>query len=68
MKLRPAQRKTLSDFLNTIAAAWFTAGVISPLFIQTENIGKSVVFGGLSIAITVILLILSLGLVKTVKI
>lgn len=67
MKLRSVQRKALSDFLNTIAAAWFTAGVISPLFIQTENIGKTVVLGGLSVTITVIILMLSLNLVRMTK-
>jgi len=38
--LKPSQLKALSDFLNTIAAAWFSAGVISPLFIKPEGKAK----------------------------
>lgn len=36
MAFKPEQLKTISEFLNMIAAAWFTAGIITPIF--TSNI------------------------------
>jgi len=36
-KLNPAQLKSLSEFANTVAAAWFTAGVISPFFTKPKS-------------------------------
>lgn len=66
-KLKPGQLKALSEFLNTIAAAWFTAGVISPLFIKPENLTKALVLAATAILMTGFFLTWSLTLVKTVK-
>jgi len=48
-KINIGQKKALSDFLNNIAAAWFTIGVITPLFITTDktldDIITSIIFG-----------------------
>ncbi len=37
-RLSVNQRKALSDFANTVAAAWFTAGVISPFFTKPKSL------------------------------
>jgi hypothetical protein len=67
MKLRPAQKNKLSEFFNTIAAAWFTIGVISPLFIQSGNINKTIILGGVSLLLTSIFVYWSLSLVEKIK-
>ncbi len=47
------ERRSLSDFFNKIAAAWFSAGVITPFFIKpiaiTDIIYRLVVGFGLSL-------------------
>jgi len=65
--LRPSQLKALSEFLNTVVAAWFSAGVISPLFIKPENLFKALVLAGIAISMALFFLIWSLSLVKRVK-
>lgn len=47
-KLSTEQKKVLSDFLNTIAAAWFTIGIISPVLSKPKSfldVGESLVLG-----------------------
>ena len=36
-KTNSGKLKALSDFFNKVSAAWFTAGVITPIFIETDN-------------------------------
>lgn len=36
-KLKESQIKGLSEFLNTVAAAWFSAGVVTPFFIGSGS-------------------------------
>jgi len=33
MKLKSAQKKGLSEFLNSVSVAWFAAGIIAPTFL-----------------------------------
>jgi hypothetical protein len=49
--LKEGQLKGLSDFLNMVAAAWFSAGVVSPLFANTESIIKTLFLSGIEISI-----------------
>jgi hypothetical protein len=51
-----------------VAVAWFTAGIISPLFIKPENLIKTLVLAGVATLMTGFLLMWSLLLVKTIKI
>ncbi len=37
-KLNAAQVKSLADFCNMLAAAWFSTGIIVPLFTKPNNI------------------------------
>ena len=37
MKLKSAQKKGLSEFLNSVSVAWFSVGVISPLILGSQN-------------------------------
>lgn len=67
MKLKPSQRDKLSDLANMLAAAWFTAGVVSPLFLQITNIKKTVLMGLVSILTTMLFTLWSLSLVKRVR-
>jgi len=67
MKLRPAQKNKLSDFANMLAVAWFTAGVISPLFLQPANANKTISMGVFSLAISIIFVSWSLSLIRKVK-
>lgn len=65
--LKDGQIKGLSDFLNTVAAAWFSAGAISPLFIKTEVIGKTILISGIEIVMALFFLSISLLLLREVK-
>lgn len=68
INLAPAQYKALSEFLNTIAAAWFTAGVISPFFIKPVNLISAIFLGGIALILTMFCLGWSLLLVRKIKI
>ena len=54
------QRKGLADFTNTVAAAWFTAGIITPFFTKPKSPIEllSLFLGG--IGMTVVMLYFSL--------
>lgn len=56
--LNLSQRKFLSDFLNGLAIAWFSAGTISPLFASSDNLLRLVLQILGSVAISAVLLIL----------
>ena len=68
LDLTPSQYKALSEFLNTIAAAWFTAGVISPFFIKPESLISAVILGLIAMMFTLSCLGWSLFLVRRIKI
>ena len=68
MKLRPAQRDKLSDFANMLAVAWFTAGVISPVFLQAYNLNKTIIMAVVSLVISAVFVSWSLRLVRKVRI
>lgn len=63
--LSPGQLRALSDFFNTIAAAWFTGGVITPLFAKVSQIERFVLFV-LGLGLSYIFLHLSLSTAKEV--
>ena len=63
--LRNAQVKGLSEFLNTVSAAWFSAGAISPLFIS-ENFNKVLLLSSLEIFMSFLFLGLSLSILKKI--
>lgn len=61
MVFKPEQLKTISEFLNMIAAAWFTGGIITPFFINSLRINTAIF---ISIFETLLFLILSVYLIK----
>lgn len=67
MKLRPAQRNKLSDFSNMLAAAWFTAGVIAPIFTRIDNFSRLILLAIIALLITTGLVYWSLVLVRKVR-
>ena len=47
-RLSRDQRKALSQFAGTLAAAWFTAGFIAPVFTKLSSLNEiypSMIFG-----------------------
>jgi len=66
-ELKPSQLKALSEFLNTIAAAWFSAGIISPIFVKPENFPTTLVLALVAIIAALSFLALSLYFVRKVK-
>lgn len=65
--LTASQLKALSEFLNTIAAAWFTAGVISPFFLKPEDFSRALILGFAAVALAATFLSFSLSIVRRVK-
>lgn len=66
-KLKPIQLKGLSEFANKIAAAWFTAGIISPFFIRPESFFEVLRFILVGLLMAGATLGWSLSLLKGVK-
>lgn len=65
--LKESQIKGLSEFLNTVAAAWFSAGAISPLFLNVEGLGKVIFFSTAEILMSLLFLTVSLLLLRKVS-
>ncbi len=65
--LTSSQLKSLSEFLNTLAATWFSAGIISPFFIKNEDLVKTIALGLAAIGLSLGLLSFSLVIVRRVK-
>jgi hypothetical protein len=65
-RYKASQLKALSDFANMLAAAWFTAGIISPFFTKPISLLESTAFAALGILMTTITLRWSLSLLKGV--
>jgi hypothetical protein len=65
--LNPAQLKSLADFSNTVAAAWFTAGVISPVFTKPKSFLELMTLLSVSLLMTWATLRWSLFLLDGVK-
>jgi hypothetical protein len=66
-KLTKPQYNRLSEIFDNIAVAWFSAGVISPLFIHSENLFAFIGTFGLSLVLAVAFLLFSLLLVRGTK-
>lgn len=67
MKLKSPQKKGLSEFFNSVSVAWFAAGVISPLFLQSFPVDRFVFSSTFALAFTVVFLGISLQLLRRVK-
>ena len=52
-KLNLEQRKFLSDFLNGLSIAWFSAWVIAPLFTGFDNVLKLILQIVSSVAVSI---------------
>jgi len=66
-KLNSAQRKSLADFGTTVAAAWFSAGIIAPFFSKPKSILDAFTFIIIGTIMSSITLRLSLSLLKGIK-
>ena len=65
-KLSTGQRKALSEFFNTIAAAWFSGGIVAPFFARVTPAEKMIFFVS-GFAFSYIFLNFSLLFVKEIK-
>ena len=63
-KLNIDQKRFLSDFLNGLSIAWFSAGVIAPLFTGFDNMLKLILQVVSSVAISASLIFIG---VKNLK-
>lgn len=68
MTLNPSQLKALSEFMNMLAVAWFTVGIITPFFLEQENIIRSIILAIAGIFMSVTFLAMALLLLRKVKI
>jgi len=50
--LSPVQLKSIAEFADTVAAAWFTAGVISPIFTKPKSFLELLIFLAVSLLMT----------------
>ena len=57
-KFNKEQKKFLSDFLNSLSVAWFSAGIISPFFIKVDDVLQlsMQILGSIAISSTLFLL------------
>jgi len=60
------QLKALSEYFNTIAAAWFTAGIITPFFSNAPFLER-IIFSISGFAMSYIFLSFSLFFARKVK-
>ncbi len=66
-KLSIGQLRVLSHFLNTIAAAWFTGGIVSPFFIKPTFLIEKVILSSVGIFFAFIFLSSALMIVREVE-
>ncbi|PJE67453.1 hypothetical protein COU95_02405 [Candidatus Shapirobacteria bacterium CG10_big_fil_rev_8_21_14_0_10_40_9] len=66
-ELNQGQLKALSEFANMIAAAWFSAGVISPFFTKPESFSEVLKFLSVGLVMAWATLSWSLTLLKEEK-
>lgn len=60
----PSQLKVISDFLNYIAVAWFTGGVVTPILTKPDSLLRYIHIPIGSTVMTMIFLYFSLAIVK----
>lgn len=64
MNLNSKQIKSLSEFFNSLAVAWFTAGIITPFFLNSESSSIILLFVSSGITGSAFFLFISLLLLK----
>lgn len=64
MHKHPTQLKVISDFLNYIAVAWFTGGVVTPILTKSDSLLQYINIPIGSTFMTIIFLYFSLAVVK----
>ncbi|MBI3366765.1 hypothetical protein HY041_04025 [Candidatus Roizmanbacteria bacterium] len=64
MQLNKDQRKQLAEIIGNISVAWFSAGIISAVFLRQENIVGLTMQISLGLFFTILSTILSLQILK----
>ena len=65
-KLSHGQLKVVSEFFNTIAAAWFTGGIVAPFFTKS-SLSEKLLFFAAGFTFSYVFLSFAILLVKGVK-
>jgi len=66
-QLSSIQLKSLADFANTVAAAWFTTGIISPIFTKPKSPAEFLMLLLVSLFMTGLILRWSLYILEGIK-
>lgn len=66
-RLSRGQLERASEILGNLAVAWFSAGIISPLFIYPKDILVFILNFGVSLIMATFFAIWSMRLVKDIK-
>jgi hypothetical protein len=66
-KLSIGQLRVLSNFFNTIAAAWFTGGVVTPFFVKPAVLIEKVILSSVGIFFAFVFLSSALIIVRRVE-
>lgn len=67
MVFRQSQLNRVSEIAGNVSVAWFTAGIISPLFTRQSSLENLLFTSGLSLAMTFVFFMISLDLAGRVK-
>lgn len=67
IKLDAGQRKAASEITGNVSVAWFTAGVISPFFVQPKNLSDFIAFLTFGSTMAAFFVAVSLILVRGIK-
>lgn len=64
MKLNKDQKKQLAEIFGNMSVAWFSLGVISPIFIKPKTLSEFFTNLGLGLIFSFVFIIISLQFLK----
>jgi len=68
MNLNKSQLERTSEILGNITVAWFSAGVITPLFVRPKNLMEFIVLFSVGLLMASLFYFVSIYLVRRIKI
>lgn len=66
-KFSIGQLRVLSNFFNTIAAAWFTGGIITPFFLKPASLLEKITLSSVGLFFAFVFLTSSLFLARRIE-
>lgn len=67
MKLNHDQRKQLAEISGNIAVAWFSAGIVTTIFVTSKTLNESLKNSLFGLILTILFITISLKLLKNKK-